>query len=429
MRWLGTFFRRLRQLHPATWVASLLATVVMTLLMVPAGYDRPSLEIRSTYRNDWDRKVGAVYDETAQWTSEQREAEIVQSESRQWEKVRPRLRLHGWPVPCLVRSLPPTPEHAIKPSKSWGTPKPFEVVSWAQYDNWPFEVRSWRISFVRLAVNAFAAILAIAAVGTATEWWIRRRGGLLRFQLIDALCLITVTAVLLGWWAYHSQMHRIERQALDNLGPPGEALQILGRPDYCGPVWLARLAGSEYSLPHFHHTSHLAIDVGSDGFQNLAELRRLPYLYWVELYGNTPRSVIIDLKEVPRLRRLHLRKWDRSASHGTWHDPLLPEHLNDLAYLDLSEIRIEWPELIAEDVEAMLQACNLKRVELVDPAIRLAELEHLRACFPDVELIVIWNRPFEHDSPRAEEAIVEVRRARGKVEGLAPLAPLLQISY
>lgn len=373
-----------------------LAGVVMTLIIVPAGYQREYFDQFGSSRIWWDRQCQAVYDETQQLIDEKREKEnrrnsndsTIPSGWRQfvgkWIFVYPTIKQHGWPRPFLVRSLPLVadggiPVYPTSPRRI----EPFEYVSWTHAANWPLFATTWRIHPGNLLLCIVVWVGVVAGAGATTEWWVRSRGGLFRFRfrLADLLALATVVALGVGWWSHHSRAKQLETRIVERLHRPRAPASL--HSEYVGPVWLARLVGDHHSLPHLWH------------------ITRANYLWWSAWKGDFEQIV-----HFPYLRKLEISHVDSEESE--WFN-----QLDKLAGLNLQGLDLEMPDLIVEDIEQVLDTVSVEHLVLQNPMMTEAEVDKLREKHPNVDIEISWYLPFRQDSEQAERVIAEARSRRG----------------
>ncbi len=370
----------------------------MTLIIVPAGYQREYFDQFGSSRIWWDRQCQAVYDETQQLFDEKREKEnrrnsndsTIPSGWRQfvgkWIFVYPTIKQHGWPRPFLVRSLPLVadggiPVYPTSPRRI----EPFEYVSWTHAANWPLFATTWRIHPGNLLLCIVVWVGVVFGAGAATEWCVRSRGGLFRFRfrLADLLALATVVALGVGWWSHHSRAKQLETRIVERLGVTKPRVAQSLHSEYVGPVWLARLVGDDRSLPDLWH------------------ITRADYLWWDAWKGDFEQIV-----HLPYLRDLEITQVYKVESE--WFN-----QLDKLAGSSLQVLRLWLSGLVVEDVQRVLDKANIEHLVLENPMIRVDEIKQLREQYPNVEIEVSWALPFAQDSPAAEEVIAEARSRRG----------------
>ncbi len=369
----------------------------MTLIIVPAGYQREYFDYTEPSRTWWDEQCRAVYEESQ--PTPIRKARVING-VYQWDPwSNPTIKQHGWPRPFLVRSIPTKPE--LEPYPPIPREEQLSRVSWTRASNWPLQATAWRIHPGNLLLCIGVWVGVVCGAGAVTEWWVRRRGGLWRFRLIDLLALATVVALVVGWWSHHKHVKQLENNIIEQADRSFDFY-----PDYVAPVWLARLAGDESSLPHFWHITNALHREGALGNEELELILGLPYVKELKLYDQVPMEAL-DHLATRELEELSI------SAPSSIDAPLIAERLHKLAHPNLRRLDLELTDLIVEDVEGLLNATDLEELHLQNPMVRVAEVDQLREQHPNVKIEVFWNLQFKHDSEQAEEAIVEARLRRG----------------
>src|SRR5690606_5557111 len=92
-----------------------------------------------------------------------------------------------------------------------------QVRYWTKSANWPLRSDAWQIHFGNFAINLAALALVVAMAMWGAERWVRKRGGMFRFRLIDYLAVIAAVACALGWLKYHEAAGRTERAIVDEV--------------------------------------------------------------------------------------------------------------------------------------------------------------------------------------------------------------------
>lgn len=431
MRWLGTLFHRLRQVHPIAWVVMLLAAGVMTLLIVPAGYDRFEFdEYHAGKPTWWQRECRDLYAETEQRIKQ--EGETLPPDSAifgAYQMAKPQVWQHGWPMPYLARSQPAPILGGYRsvrsePLLSFGNQgmmcngQATRFVSWSNYDNWPLESMAWRIHPGGLLLNVTVWLAAVAGVGYAAQISIAYFAQAWRFRLLTLLAITTIGCIGFGWWGNRLRLAHLENDVnahFINNGAPNGLGEIR---EYTGPVWLARLVGDdEYLAPisHFWNRSTVGYIVGPNWRQDLSAIARLPYVDDLRLAGNMPVEAVDLLSGVSKLEYVTILADSNPAAPSPSDDgPLLPGRLGELAKLPIRRLLVESRELLAEDVEPLLtNSKTLEHLSLQSPAITDAEIAELRARYPDVVLAFPWRDKLSVEE--IEKKVAEVRAARGKM--------------
>jgi hypothetical protein len=194
---------------------------------------------------------------------------------------------HGWPCTYLRRSvgystsvghplwprLPGlTPGQMFLDAPLGGfTPAGYEV-AWTAPISWPTAHSDLSEFYPGAAiVDVLVAVAVVAAVTLSCEVWLRRRGSIFRWRIIDFIALITAVAVALGNWKAASDAYRLDSQTMELLyGNDQQHYRILHW-RYRGPEWLARLVGNRKPLEVFDRV----VDFRSDATDGSAASWRI----------------------------------------------------------------------------------------------------------------------------------------------------------
>lgn len=413
--------RRLPRCHPASWLAVFLVAVAMILIMVPGERLDVSSVPEDVATSWWSQLV----QETRSEAQRLYQLPPPEHDGSQFFLLDPSSALsqHGWPAPAFVRATPIDLSLSFFNPIPSAPPKP----AWADSDNWPLRADIWRMHWGNLLLDIAVFVLIVVGTGVLIEVWLRRRGGLFRFQLIDVLAALTAACLLLGWWQWHARIaqEEVRVHALLNRDSPKKATSIkrfYDRKEYFGPDWLKRLVGHADYLPFLNHTdeAHLIyVDHTEDSFKALCHL---PYLKLLSVQGPAiPVSVIKELRQATRLENLSylmnspleapvsgslLRRWlDADAAP----ELIGPSELDQLAELELKELGLAGYLLIAEDIERALRGNpHLKLLELRDVSITVEEFEELKRRYPDTT--IAWT-PAEDQRPESAEVDEAHRQA------------------
>jgi len=274
------------RLHFSTWLILALATLAAATIVLPGEVGR--------------------YPERQSWVSVSRHTEFNSSYGDN-------AIVHGWPLTYL-----------------WRTP-----VGWSGFPDYSPASTPWKLAdsvrdFRLLALIAdVAVLLALLADFTAlVEWRRRQRPRAIQFRLRSVLGLLTVTAILLGWWAHERAVYReiVVRQSRLETG----GVQFVPR----FPLWLraivgdARLSlgglnrpveGSEvawdlkredelrYIVEQFPHDMAIEANVDSKGENGpaLASIERLERLECSSGWGSLKRF-LAGFRNHPHLRELKI---------------------------------------------------------------------------------------------------------------------------
>ncbi|MCO6045209.1 hypothetical protein NG895_14955 [Aeoliella sp. ICT_H6.2] len=415
IRWLWN------RLHPFTWVIVAVVSAALVLIVVP-GEELHSLE-------DGKGDVTKVWNETWGGKESLRRNQVDSLLNGSGPALSVSLYEHGWPWPWFVRGVrtcenprPGTTAPAPKPSKALFEFAAGEImdsttglrlpvaVEWSNYDNWPLRTDASHLRGCALLGNILVIGGFLATIVVGTQRWVRQRGAFYRLRIIDLLALTAAIAVTFAWFEHHRQSHHIEREvqnykARTHTLPFPSCLTFpsfwIAGEEYCGPVWLYRLAGNRQFLPQLNHYTYAAIGATSHWKNDIEQLKRLPYLE--KLWLRTPvtaallASLVDDLslREVEvELARIdnHPYQFQVAADLGVDEDDLLNhENLEQLATLSVETLVVRADELVAEDLERLLAAGpQAKLLQLDGPAIEIEEFEDLRQRYPETRWKVRW---------------------------------------
>lgn len=385
--------------HWLTWCMTFLVALAIVLIVVPG--DHVDWRFREA-ATPWERRSKGL-----------RAATLERHEPTMRNLPRPGNLFvwvfeHGWPRPFLARALVQKPtadggEYRVRsthwirylsPFRSWGGSL-YLGISWSNYDNWPFSADDWIFDPRGLAIDIATALLVVALVAGATERWIRTRGGLLRYRLADLFAVVTVIGVATGVYAYHARIRRVEAQGgAPQLAPSFTAHDgylTLGQ-RYTGPVWLRKLAGSEYLLPLFHHVDDVSIGLNDRWRDVYAALPTLPYLESVRVRDGLPLAALERLEGCGQLKEIELPPLDRPdiAVPSTSLPLFGVRDLPRLERLHLAKIGFQGKNIKASHLEQVASFPAVKIVSLrnVSTTPDEAELEAIRAKHPGVEIVV-----------------------------------------
>lgn len=386
-----------RRYHWLTWGVTLLVALALVLIVVPGDYVNPRRE--ST--NRWEQRCQDLYAATYE-----RHEPTVPGPPLNKLNFAVFMFEHGWPRPFLGRALVLKPtadggEHRVRstnvirflsPFRHWGGSL-YLGVSWSNYDNWPFAADDWIWDPWGLAIDTGVALLIVGLVAGATQRWIRSRGGLRRYRLVDLFAVIMVIGVVSGVYAYHARLRRVEAQGgTPQLTPAfvahGGDLTLGQR--YVGPVWLRKLAGTEYLLPLFHHVYDVGIGLSERWPEVYAQLPALSYLESVRVRDGLPLAALKQLERCSRLTELELPPLDQSdvALPSTSLPLFGAQDLPQLERLHLTKIGLQGSGIQAWHIEQVASFPTVKIISLFRVSTTPEEIEEIRAGHPGVEIIV-----------------------------------------
>jgi len=413
---LAAAFRRLLRCNPVTYLVTLAATLALVLIVVP-GEQRQVPYLQSA--DWWEEQCKVVAAET--------DEQIKNQPPEKFAMPTTQLYQHGWPRPYLARTVKveafqpykysmPLLTSGNKISGFLGPSYLADFVSWSNYDNWPLRSAAWRIHPWHFLLDTFVILILVGGAGFVTEWWLRSRGGLFRFRIVDLLVAVTVCGLLLGWYKHHENLTRIEREVAEyfTAGSPN-GNRNFGSKTYAGPVWLRKLAGDDNYLPFLYHTTYArwwpdennwAADV--DQFVRLPRLENV----WVTL--PIPQYLVTQLSKTSRLQQLNIsvmpaHQHKQYAAVEGHSDPQLIDigNLDELGVLKLKKITLDVYDALAPDIERMLQTTDVELLYLDGVAITPQELESLREKFPETAVTIKWaihhrDTPPENHAERVE---------------------------
>ncbi|TWT85442.1 hypothetical protein Pla123a_02490 [Posidoniimonas polymericola] len=408
-------FAMIRRRHWATWVAVALTTITMVLISIPSYPSDTTNRVgaQGNPANGWERVCQRVYDATSRDIEDDRlRAEQVDPSEAPWAAYEdlpgfqvPALQQHGWPLPSVVRStrvsafamissvkMPPvlTIGHAFTTCNG----VPMHYVRWSNYHTWPLTGDRWGVHPGNLLVDLVTFALVVGGVGAVVEWWLRSRGGLFRFRLIDVLAAFTICAVALAWHHQHAELRDQEARLEADLNQGAALNRFSVYRTYTGPEWLQRLAGHPDYVPLLNHVTTAVLSSSEDWQGELNRLAELPYIEELRLASPLPKAAVAQLSRFGRLKTLNyrmysppgdaLQQWLDAAADP---DLIGPTDLAALAPLPLEELSISGHAIVMEDLERALAAIpSLKRLVIVEASITRGEYEQLCQRFPAVEI-------------------------------------------
>lgn len=428
-------------LHPLsrcswlTWAVLLVATLTVALIALPGDPASPYITLDGTPLEGWRQQLDEEI--TRQYTS----AGLGPNERVVVDQYQ-----HGWPLPCVTRGFGRVqkaggafvrghrrtqPALSIRlpsdgdsfTSTRIGNSRNFQLVprdwevaplSWSDYSRWPLttDAAEWRIGNLLIDLTVCLAIPIVAAA--AAQWWVRRRGGVLRFRLVDLAVFVVVCSVAFGWYRSHANLRQIE-QRLEANGSPflfyrsalsdewewrEQGVQSFNSYNrrYSGPDWLRRLVGADELVRFAKHLVAVQLVPDKSWSTNVEELSNLHHVESVSLPRGATLRVIEQLERLPRLRTLQLGFARGAAQQRDFAEAdlsaerwLTAQDLRSLHTLPIKELGLLGEELLAEDIERVLSLPKLERLELVEPSITLPQLDALRKQRPHIEITCVWG--------------------------------------
>lgn len=402
MTQLCKFLSLLRRFHPLTYGVTLFTALCLVLIMIPGQDHYAPYKSRLSW---WEQQCKDVSRQTQEKLDEARDSESPFLTTNLYE--------HGWPKPYLVRSTgvpafggyyqvasTPLLTSGKKNNGFLGPSLLADYVSWSNYDNWPFHSIEWRIHPLNLALDVLVFLALVGGIGVATERWLRSRGGLFRFRLIDLLAALTVCGLLFGWLAYHARLTRLEEQVasyghLDRA--PGDRRFSTSK-KYSGPDWLERLVGDDDYLPYFYHISTASFHASKDWQESINQLVKLPRLESVHLDLPVPQEVITQLQKHTNVTALNLTAntaysdWPLSAYYLAEDAPRLwADNIEVIAVLKPTIVTLRERMFLPEDVERLLAATPLEELRLRTTSLTRDEVLALRRRYPSTSIMASWG--------------------------------------
>jgi hypothetical protein len=315
---------------------------------------------------------------------------------------------HGWPMPFLARSLvvrqlksgelyreKSTPLIRFKSRFAhWGGSL-YHHVSWSDSRNWPLSADDWTLRPLPLMLNIVASLLIVGACGGLAEWRIRT-GRLFRFRLAELLALVSFVGLLLGIYAYHTNLQRHEAAGAKPPQPPAFLTHngnLTSMQKYVGPVWLRKLVGQEYLLPFFHHVYAVSVNSNKDWEASFDHLTTLPYLESVQMARPMPRDALARLQSCRTLKKLSLalpssKELASGAAADEVDELFTVDHLPMLGRLSLNSVTLSGGGVRAEHVEAVASLPGMQKVSLRGVMATPQEIEAIRERHQNVTIEV-----------------------------------------
>lgn len=297
--------------------------------------------------------------------------------------------LHGWPTPWLRRAVGYSDYRSASTSPSkWpvvsnacgatSIDPPWRInghrISWSAPQAWPLAGNAWRFDVVGLLLNLLVASLVVTLPMAAIEFWLRRRGGLWRFRMIDLIVGFTLVAAGFGFWRWDQAMLQREREICRKAYGTSKSDDLLMRVhfSYVGPDWLARLAGNPCVIPVLQRGCHLWASDLTDPRLNLEALHSLEHLTSAtfEVYFlRSPSKALATLQELPHLQSLYIDTPRMGLSHFTEDPPRMPRQLR----------------FCLEDFP------NLRELKFDTSWMTTSELERLQQRYPRIGIVCIYD--------------------------------------
>lgn len=270
-------------------------------------------------------------------------------------------------------------------------------VSWSNRDNWPLESEFYRFRLGYLLLDLLAALVVVAVAAALTEGWIRWRGGLLRFRILDLLIVITGSSVALAWYFHHWRISERENKVVQSMTT--ETWIRGAEQDYAGPKWLARLVGNEELLPFLYHYDHVqwhnskTVQSYDQWQREFQAVRKLQCLRSVTLPDGVPLELIEELVEQRRLLSIGFEFHYADATQFLDGEiPLVHAHqLELLEDLGLSHLELVGENVLAADIDTVASLPATTRLTLHGVAATLDDIEAIGKRHPNVEILTTWG--------------------------------------
>ncbi|WP_197528727.1 hypothetical protein [Aeoliella mucimassa] len=319
---------------------------------------------------------------------------------------------HGWPWPYLERSraflidfsqpdvvpefkfggddytpyyvsrpLPSTPWIWFYPETDLIPPVTHRCITWSNFDHWPLRSDSQQWYRVNLVLDSSILLGVTLVTLVGTEQWIRWRGGLLKFRLVELLGVLLLCSVALGWQQYHARLAQFEEGLTNELyASVGELNREL-----MAPLWLQKLVGYEPLLPDFlrhvtecrylGHTTHgQAEELWQSDFKQLAKLDYLEELTLSLDAENTAKKKLPDFSKA-----------------------VLPAE----PLLKVQKLAIDGTHFKHADLEALLNVVAVEKLFLTNHRLTSAEVQQLMDRHPNIQVCTTGSteRRDPNDSP------------------------------
>lgn len=248
--------------HWLTWTVGGVTTLALVLIMVPGVYVEPTLLTPTPHPMNFPSFAGAA--KPPQSKGPLRVAEYE----------------HGWPWTYVRRAKGfdgqgwPQATFGDDPfCKPWLDPNGI-IIWWSVPDAWPLQSDAAILSVGPLVGDFAVLVVLVAVVAIGCEFWLRRRGGVGRFKLIDAAVATVFIAAAITWWRWNSLETKENWEAIAVLRQSEGAIShdvllhgegMVGYTGvywaYTGPEWLLRLIGSpEFMRTFLFRVEKIAID-------------------------------------------------------------------------------------------------------------------------------------------------------------------------
>lgn len=365
-------FRReefaLPRLHWLTWLTVVACSIAVVLLVIPGhGVEPPTLLARQPFM--WGRSAGS---------GPMPDPDLAVGPLFVEEYK------HGWPFTYLHRAVGAGGQgwpKGIRNAVVIGWPSGGSIAPWDHRLAWSFygDVSHW--SSAALAADLVIALILIAAPTVICQWWIVRRGGCVRFRIVDLLAAAALVAAALAWHQSHLQLQSVEGRLIAALPAPGALLKSSWRDhrwEYRGPLWFDRLLGlANYRcFRHLHQVTVIVEEMTNDDWRLLSQAA---YVSDVRLHGRISAEAAHALASLEHLQSLELC----SGVGGI--DPILdpaPEQQRLYVLKFLENIRCYRSDLLIEDMDAIAAIQTLKEIDVSGVLATIDEQHAFRGAHP-----------------------------------------------
>lgn len=337
------------RLHISTWVSAAVATVVLTLIVIPGR------------ANNHGAFTGALL-----------------------------FQEHGWPFVFLDRVAPEfgagnlsdaeeffSSQHLNEGVRWASFPDTLDMIvfsfkesgpSWLETANWSFSGTFW-VCKLGLVLDLLTALGIVAAVAAVYEWWRRRHW---QYSLRCLLAATLVISAMLGWSV---RGHQLESRAAADLQNKGLEVSV----QCIAPVWLKMLIGENH-LPTFVHVMCITAPDMKPAPENMDRYKQAvavmadnaKHLRWLQhLFLDSLPVTDADLKDVEAWTELAVLCLD-----GTQVTDAGLEYIHDLPrlrFLSLDDTRVTGTGL-----QFLQELPQLQDLSLDDAPVADAALCHLK---------------------------------------------------
>ena len=220
--------------------------------------------------------------------------------------------------PILTGSDPPV----MLSDRRWDN----NIIDWATSDAWPWSGDYQWLRIGVLLLDLMIALVIVLGITRLFDWWLTYRSKGWSVRLGEMLFVIAAGCVVLGWWQYHVQLQKKEREVIPN---QNIWTVIEG---YCGPVWLSKLIGNREYLPAFcMHPVKKTVWADNTSDEELESLKNLTFLEQVTIRSGRPafsvsRKGPIKVLDAPKIVSF-LQSFHRLKQINFVHEGIRPEQI------------------------------------------------------------------------------------------------------